>query len=94
MNPTHKRWIPLPLIFQRESRNDGFIIKRLWRRRNFSKVAKIVRNKIFNNEYESGHNIPLTGSLMSMILYGKEINSDIAETNVCKALSQLTKEKV
>ena len=74
----------MPLIFQRESRNDGFIIKRLWRRRNFSKVAKIVRNEIFNNEYESGHNIPLTGSLMSMILYGKEINSDIAETNVCK----------
>ena len=47
----------------------------------FSKVAKIVRNEIFNktnfsgnlNEYESRHNIPLTSNLMSMALYGKEI---------------------
>ena len=56
----------------------------------FSKLAKIVRNEIFNNEtnftrnlneYESRHNIPLMSNLISIILYGKEINSDIKETN-------------
>ena len=56
----------------------------------FSKLAKIVWNEIFNNEtnftrnlneYESRHNIPLMSNLISIILYGKEINSDIKETN-------------
>ena len=56
----------------------------------FSKLAKIARNEIFNNEtnftrnlneYESRHNIPLMSNLISITLYGKEINSDIKETN-------------
>ena len=64
----------------------------------FSKVWKIVRNTIFNNEtnfsgnlneYESRHNIPLTSNLISMILFGKEINSDTAETDQCKMLALL-----
>ena len=67
-----------------------------------SKVAQIIRNETFNNEikfsgilneYESRHNIPLTSNLMPMILYGKEINSDVAETNECNIIARLCKEK-